>query len=95
MKQKGFYLDTPLVDWFFVTDYKNKTPQLIKKIVEVLAGNGKYVREDCVSRNILKGTIEKKESELHGTYFDIKALDGYSWSAGSFIKDKLTQIVTL
>lgn len=96
MKQQGFYVFTPAIDWFFVTDKKNKTKRLAQQIAEIINGitNNQATNEYWVFNMMLKGTIEKKEMQPHGVYFDIKALDG-TWSAGDFLKDKLTQIVTL
>jgi len=95
MKQQGFYVYTPSVDWFFVTDKKNKTRSLGEKMANVMNSAAQmHVTADYVLYYMQRGTIEKKEMQPHGVYFDIKGIDG-SWSAGDFLKNKLTQIVTL
>lgn len=95
MKQQGFYVYTPSVDWFFVTDKKNKTKRLAQQFAEIINGSTNWhVTEDWVFYMMSKGTIEKKEMQPLGVYYNIDGLDG-TWHAGNFLKDKLTQIVTL
>lgn len=94
--EKGFYFYTPLVDYFFVTEQQRKTMAFVEKVNECLKGNGcTYRGTFCdfqLSELLQPATIEKKESEKFGTYYDIK---GDGWSAGDFVKNKLTQIVRL
>ena len=94
--EKGFYFYTPLVDYFFVTDQERKTQKFVEKVNECLKGNGCNYRGTFgtfgLSEMLQPATIEKKESEKFGVYYDIK---GDGWSAGDFLKNKLTQIVRI
>ena len=94
--EKGFYFYTPLVDYFFVTEQQKKTRKFVSQVRECPVGNGCHycgtfgVFELCDM--LQPATIEKKETEKFGTYYDIK---GDGWSAGKFVSEKLTQIIRL
>lgn len=94
--EKGFYFYTPLCDWFFVTEQTRKTEKLVEKIDEILKGNDCNYRGSFgrfhLKEMLRPATIEKGESEKWGVYFKISG-DGFS--AGDFLKNKLTQIVHL
>lgn len=94
--EKGFYFYTPSVDWFFVTNQTKKTKQFVEKVNEVLAGNNCNYRGTFGTFNLSEmlqpATIEKKESEKFGVYFEIRGKD---FSAGDFLANKLTQIVRI
>lgn len=91
----GYYLYTPKIDFFFVTDFckhKRKNPYLIALIDKCLKDNG------CTYRGMFggfqlkdmlhQGTIELKTG-IHGDYYSIKG-DGYS--CGDFVKNRETKI---
>jgi hypothetical protein len=94
--EKGFYFYTPSCDWFFVTNQTKKTQKLVEKIDEILKGNCCTYRGTFGTFNLSEmlqpATIEKGESEKFGVYYNIK---GKGFSAGDFLKNKLTQIVRI
>lgn len=94
--EKGFYFYTPKVDYFFVTEQQKKTQKFVEKINETLKKDGCVYRgtfgDFNLSEMLQPGTIEKKESEKFGPYYDIK---GDGWSAGDFVSNKRTEIFHL
>lgn len=94
--EKGFYFYTPTCDWFFVTNQTKKTQKLVEKIDECLKGNNCTYRGTIgtfqLAEMLQPATIEKGESEKWGVYYSIK---GKGFSAGDFLKNKLTQIVRI
>ena len=94
--EKGFYFYTPKVDFFFVTNQQKKTRTFVEKVNLSLISNGCAYRGTfgtfLLSDMLQPATIEKKESEKWGNYYDIK---GDGWSAGDFEKNKVTKIINL
>lgn len=91
----GYYLYTPQVDFFFVTDfckYKMKNPYLVALIDKCLKDNGCTYRGmfgDFQLKDMLhQGTIELKTCS-YGDYYSIKG-DGYS--CGGLINNRTTKI---
>lgn len=96
---KGFTLYAKGRDYFFVTDCRNKTKALVKKVIRSLNGTGDFDipdnaagidavmyaldRAECEIRTLSNG---KQHYEIHG--------DGFG-GRGSFVDDGKTVIRTL
>lgn len=95
---EGFYYYTPRVDYFFVTNQQKRTKNLCEKVKAKLEADGNLYTGTFGTFSIHDmldhGTIEREVSEKWGVSYNIRG-DGYRWSAGSFEKDKHTEIVYL
>lgn len=96
MVQQGYYFFTPKCDYFFVTDAKIKSPQLVAKIDAKLKEDGCTYRGSFgtfeLKDMLEKATIEHKKTQMLGWYYDVKG-DGFS--GGSFDNVKQTKIIQL
>ena len=96
---KGFTLFLKGKDYFFVTDYKNKTKTLAKKIICLLNGTGNFdIPDNASGIDYILWKLQKAECEVHTLsdgkqYYDIH---GNSFGGcGSFIDDGKTVIITI
>lgn len=75
---QGFYLYTPKKEFFYATDKKNLTTNIIKNFVAEI---GKYknfapetiqrIQNDTITINQLRYRIEKMQLEKHDNYISI------------------------
>lgn len=96
---KGFTLTARGKDYFFVTDYKNKTKSLAKKIICSLNGTGEFdIPDNASGIDEILWNLQRAECEIHtlsngNQYYEIHG-DGFG-GRGSFINDGKTVIRTI
>lgn len=96
---KGFTLTAKGKDYFFVTDYKNKTKSLAKKIIRSLNGTGEFdIPDNASGIDAILWNLRKAECEIHtlsngNQYYEIHG-DGFG-GRGSFVDDGKTVIRTI
>lgn len=94
--KQGFYVFTPRVDYFFVTDRTKRTSALCNEIDELLKADGCTYRGRygafTLEQMLELSTIEKNCSEKWGIYYSIRG-DGFA--VGEFEKDKETKVYKL
>lgn len=96
---KGFTLTAKGKDYFFITDYKNKTKSLAKKIIHSLNGTGEFdIPDNASGIDEILWNLRKAECEIHTLpngkqYYDIHG-DGFG-GRGSFVDDGMTVIINI
>ena len=96
---KGFTLFLKGKDYFFVTDYKNKTKTLAKKIIRSLNGTGEFdIPDNAAGIDSVMYSLQKAECEIRtlsngNQYYEIHG-DGFG-GRGSFVDDGKTVIRTI
>lgn len=96
---KGFTLFLKRKDYFFVTDYKNKTKKLAKKVIYSLNGTGDFdIPDNAAGIDEILYNLQKAECEIHTLpnerqYYEIHG-DGFG-GRGSFVDDGMTVIINI
>ncbi len=96
---KGFTLTAKGKDYFFVTDLKNKTKSLAKKIIRSLNGTGDFdIPDNASGIDEILWNLQKAECEIRTLpngkqYYEIHG-DGFG-GHGSFVDDGKTVIRTI
>ena len=96
---KGFTLYAKGKDYFFVSNYKNKTRELAKKIIRKMNGTGDFdIPDNAAGIDDILWNLRKAECEICTTasgkqYYEIHG-EGFG-GAGSFVDDGNTIIITL
>lgn len=96
---KGFTLFLKRKDYFFVTDYKNKTKTLAKKVIYSLNGTGDFdIPDNASGIDYILWNLQKAECEIRTLpngkqMYDIHG-DGFG-GRGSFVGDGKTVIINI
>ena len=96
---KGFTLTARGKDYFFVTDYKNKTKSLAKKIIRYLNGTGEFdIPDNASGIDEILWNLQRAECEIRtlsngNQYYEIHG-DGFG-GRGSFVDDGMTVIINI
>ena len=96
---KGFTLTARGKDYFFVTDYKNKTKSLAKKVISSLNGTGEFdIPDNAAGIDEILWNLQKAECEIRtlstgNQYYEIHG-DGFG-GRGSFVYDGMTVIINI
>lgn len=96
---KGFTLFLKRKDYFFVTDYKNKTKTLAKKVIYSLNGTGDFdIPDNAAGIDEILYNLQKAECEIRTLsngkqMYDIHG-DGFG-GRGSFVDDGMTVIINI
>ena len=96
---KGFTLTARGKDYFFVTDYKNKTKSLAKKVISSLNGTGESdIPDNAAGIDEILWNLQKAECEIRtlsngNQYYEIHG-DGFG-GRGSFVYDGMTVIINI
>ena len=96
---KGFTLFLKRKDYFFVTDYKNKTKKLAKKVIYSLNGTGDFdIPDNAAGIDEILYNLQKAECEIRTLsngkqMYDIHG-DGFG-GRGSFVDDGMTVIINI
>lgn len=92
MKKNGFYIGTQKVDYFFATETKIKSKNLLQKIANVLSEIiGQSISVDQVKYNIQKATYRQKyiNNKL------IHCIESEGFSCGDFDDNKHCKIINI
>lgn len=96
---KGFTLYAKGKDYFFVTNLKNKTKSLAKKVIRFLNGTGEFdISDNAYGIDVILWSLQKAECEIctlpnGNQYYEIHG-DGFG-GRGSFVDDGKTIVLTL
>lgn len=92
MKINGYYIGTQKVDYFFTTDAKIKSKNLLQKIANILNDIlGKNISIEQVKYNIQKATYRQKyiNNKL------VHCIEGEGFSYGDFEENKPCKIINI
>ena len=96
---KGFTLYAKGKDYFFVTNLKNKTKSLAKKVIRFLNGTGDFdIPDNAAGIDEILWNLQKAECEIRTLpngkqMYDIHG-DGFG-GRGSFVDDGMTVIINI
>lgn len=88
----GYYIYTPKVDYFFTTDIKNKSKNLLQKIANILNDIlGRNISIEQVKYNLQKATYRQKyiNNKL------VHCIEGEGFSYGDFEENKHCEIISI